>query len=223
MAAPVPGAYAGGITVAALGMLVAELAMLRAQLVANLVRRYVIQSLLFAGIALAAGIVRGPQDLFLEAAMSLIVKVVIVPLVVLRLIDPRDTDLAHSISLRAPAMAYLGLVAIGIGFLVVGTLAIGTSASLPSAVVGIAFAQVLVAFLIPVLRSDVFSQAFGFFAFENAISLASIALAPRLPVVVDAVLFFDLLVAAVVFGLLMRLHHRHYDTASTTKLQGLRG
>jgi hydrogenase-4 component E len=223
MAAPTPDAYVGGIIVAALGMLVAELAMLRAQLVTNLVRRYVVQSLLFAGIALAAGIVRGPQDLLLEAAMSLVVKVVIVPLVVLRLIDSRETDLAHSIGLRAPAMAYLGLVATGIGFLVVGTLSLGAATTLPAAVVGIAFAQVLVAFLIPVLRADVFSQAFGFFAFENAISLASIALAPRLPAVVEAVLFFDLLVAAVVFALLMRLHHRHHDTASTTRLQGLRG
>jgi hydrogenase-4 component E len=223
MAAHAPDAYTGAIIVAGLGMLVAELAMLRAQLLTNLVRRYVVQSLLFAGIALTAGIVRGPEDLLLEAGMSLVVKVVIVPLVVLRLIDARDSDLAHSIGLRAPAMAYLGLVATGIGFLVVGTLALGVAPSLPAAVVGIAFAQVLVAFLIPILRADVFSQAFGFFAFENAISLASIALAPRLPAVVDAVVFFDLLVAAVVFGLLMRLHHRHHETTSTTTLKELRG
>jgi len=94
---------------------------------------------------------------------------------------------------------------------------------MPSAVLGIAFAQVLVAFLVPVLRADVFSQAFGFFAFENAISLTSVVLAPRIPIVVDAVLFFDLLVAAVVFGLLMRLHHRRSETLSTDVLDRLKG
>jgi len=219
----VPTAYEGAVIVAALGMLVAELSMLRAQLLTNQVRRYATQSILLAFIALLAAAVKGFSGLYGEAAMSLVVKVVLVPVIVLKVLRLDEADLARSARLRVSSMGYLGLVAAALGFLVAGTIPVAFNSVMPSAVVGIAFAQVLVAFLVPVLRADVFSQAFGFFAFENAISLASVVLAPRIPIVVDAVLFFDLLVAAVVFGLLMRLHHRRSETLSTDVLDRLKG
>lgn len=219
----VPTAYEGAVIVAALGMLVAELSMLRAQLLTNQVRRYATQSILLAFIALLAAAVKGFSGLYGEAAMSLVVKVVLVPVIVLKVLRLDEADLARSARLRVSSMGYLGLVAAALGFLVAGTIPVALNSVMPSAVLGIAFAQVLVAFLVPVLRADVFSQAFGFFAFENAISLASVVLAPRIPIVVDAVLFFDLLVAAVVFGLLMRLHHRRSETLSTDVLDRLKG
>jgi hydrogenase-4 component E len=218
-----PSAYEGAVIIAALGMLVAELSMLRAQLLTNQVRRYATQSILLAFIALLAAAVKGPSGLYGEAAMSLVVKVVLVPVIVLKVLRVDEADLARSTRLRVSSMGYLGLVAAAFGFLVAGTIPVPLNSLMPSAVLGIAFAQVLVAFLVPVLRADVFSQAFGFFAFENAISLASVVLAPRIPIVVDAVLFFDLLVAAVVFGLLMRLHHRRSETLSTNVLDRLKG
>ena len=53
-----------------------------------------------------------------------------------------------------------------------------------------------------IVRSDVVSQAVGFFSLENGVSVASLVLAAGLPLVAEVAFLFDLLVAVVVFGVL---------------------
>jgi hydrogenase-4 component E len=48
-------------------------------------------------------------------------------------------------------------------------------------------------------------------------------LAAGLPLIVELAFLFDLLVAVVVFGLLMRVHHGRSRTLSTQTLDRLRG
>ena len=55
-----------------------------------------------------------------------------------------------------------------------------------------------------IVRRDVASQAIGFFSLENAISLAALVVAAGLPLILETAFLFDLLVAVVVFGMLIR-------------------
>ncbi len=82
---------------------------------------------------------------------------------------------------------------------------------------------VLVAFVLMIYRRDVASQAIGLFSLENGISLAALVIAASLPLILEVALLFDLLLAVVVFGLLIRLHHGRADTLSTSGLTELRG
>jgi hydrogenase-4 component E len=77
--------------------------------------------------------------------------------------------------------------------------------------------------LLVIVRNDVVSQAIGFFSLENGVSVASLVLAAGLPLIVELAFLFDLLVAVVVFGLLMRVHHGRAGTLSTETLDRLRG
>ncbi len=72
-------------------------------------------------------------------------------------------------------------------------------------------------------RADVVSQAVGFFSLENGVSVASLVVAAGLPLVVEVAFLFDLLVAVVVFGVIMRVHHGRTKTLSTEELDRLRG
>jgi hydrogenase-4 component E len=74
-----------------------------------------------------------------------------------------------------------------------------------------------------IVRNDVVSQAVGFFSLENGVSLASLVLAAGLPLIVEVAFLFDLLVAVVVFGVLMRVHHGRARTLSTRALDRLQG
>ena len=94
---------------------------------------------------------------------------------------------------------------------------------MPSTALAISVAVVLVAFVLIILRSDVVSQAIGFFSLENGVSVASLVVASGLPLVVDVAFLFDLLVAVVVFGVLMRVHHGRTKTLSTDDLDRLKG
>ena len=74
-----------------------------------------------------------------------------------------------------------------------------------------------------IVRSDVVSQAIGFYSLENGVSLASLVVAARLPLIVEVAFLFDLLVAVVVFGVLMKIHHGRTASLSTETLTRLRG
>src|SRR5262249_32154095 len=93
----------------------------------------------------------------------------------------------------------------------------------PALAVAIAAAMVFVAFGLMIVRRDVASQAVGFFSLENAISLAALVVAAGLPLILETAFLFDLLVAVVVFGMLIRAHHSRAESLSTADLTRLKG
>jgi hydrogenase-4 component E len=217
-----PSVFVGSANVVAILVLLTEFAMLRAPLLRSQVRLYAFQSLVVSGLAVIVAASRHIDELYALAAVSLALKVIAVPAVVLRLLREADVDLAGSTTLSVPSMV---LVAIGVsvfGFFAVGTQHI-TSEALPASALGVAVAVVLVAFVLIVLRADVVSQAVGFFSLENGVSVASLVVAAGLPLIVEVAFLFDLLVAVVVFGVLMRVHHGRTQTLSTDILDRLRG
>jgi hydrogenase-4 component E len=117
------------------------------------------------------------------------------------------------------------LISIGVaafGFFAVGVLGIH-SPVLPTVALSLSVAVVLVAFILMIVRRDVVSQAIGFFSLENGVSLASLVVAAGMPLILEVAFLFDLLVAVVVFGVLMRTHHRRTRSLSTETLDRLRG
>jgi hydrogenase-4 component E len=218
----VPSTYDGVAAVLALLVLLTEFAMLRAQLLRSQVRLYALQSLIVTGLALYVAASKHIDELYVFAALSLVLKVVIVPSLIMRLLRDADTDLAGSSIVGVASAILIALIVAAFGFFAVGSLHVSSS-SLPTSSLAIAGAIVLVAFVLIILRSDVVSQAIGFFSLENGVSVASLVVASGLPLIVDIAFLFDLLVAVVVFGVIMRVHHARNATLSTTDFDRLRG
>lgn len=219
---PAPSTYAGAADVVAVLVLLTEFAMLRASLLGSQVRLYAFQSFVVTVLAVVVAATKHIDDLYVLAALSFLLKVVLVPTLVLRLLRDADVDLAGSSVLGVASMI---LIAIGVstfGFFAVGSLHLHTVA-LPSAALAVAVGVVLVAFVLIILRADVVSQAMGFVSLENGVSVASLVVAARLPLVVEVAFLFDLLVAVVVFGVIMRLHHGRTKTLATDELDRLKG
>ncbi|MCL6091445.1 MAG: hydrogenase [Actinobacteria bacterium] len=220
---PVPSAYASGADVAALLVLLTEFAMLRAPQLRSQVKLYAFQSLVVVVLTVVTGAVRGQGDLYVLGAGSLLLKVVIVPALMLRLLRELDVDqLHHPARGGGGSMVLVAIATSAFGFFVLRSLGL-RSRVLPAATFSVALAVVLVALLLVILRSDVISQAVGFFSLENGVSVLSIAIAAGLPVVAEVSFLFDLLVAVVAFALIMRAHHARAGTLSTDPLDRLRG
>lgn len=219
---PGPATFNGTAEAVTLLVLLSEFAMLRAPLLRSQVRLYAFQSLAVAALAVDVAATHHIPELYALAAISFILKVILVPRAVLHLLGSSDLDLAGSHRLGVATMILLAIAVSIFGFFVVGSLNISSSA-LPTPALGVAAAVVLVAFLLVILRTDVVSQAVGFFSLENGISVATLVVAAGLPLIVEVAFLFDLLVAVVVFGVLMRVHHRRTSTLSTTVLDRLRG
>ena len=226
-----PGVYQGAANVIAAGMLLIEFGMLRQALARDQVRLYAAQSALLSVLAIVIAADRNLPDLYALAVLSGGLKVVAVPLVLRRLLgravpegrdeeEPLGVAGSHTLS---PASAVLaGIVLAAYGFFCFGSLGIHGPAA-PATALAVAAAMVLVAFELMIVRRDVASQAIGFLALENAISLAALVVAAGLPLILETAFLFDLLVAIVVFGMLIRAHHTRAESLSTADLTRLQG
>jgi hydrogenase-4 component E len=221
-----PGVYDGVANVIAALMLLLEFGMLRQALVRDQVRLYAAQSALISVLAVVIAADRGLPDLYALAALSGGLKVVAVPLVLRRLlggpIGEETPGVAGSYTL-SPASAVLAAIGLAaFGFFCFGSLGIH-SPEAPATALALAGAMVFVAFGLMIVRRDVASQAIGFFSLENAVSLASLVMAAELPLLLETAFLFDLLLAVVVFGMLIRAHHAKAESLSTADLTRLRG
>ncbi len=226
--AQAPGVYEGAANVIAAVMLLLEFGMLRQALVRDQVRLYAAQSALISVLAVVIAADRNLPDLYALAALSGALKVVAVPLVLRRMLRWAGLDEDETVGIAgsntlSPASAVLaGIVLAAIGFFCFGALGIHGPAA-PALALALAAAMVLVSFGLMIVRRDVASQAIGFFSLENAISLASLVVAAGLPLILETAFLFDLLVAVVVFGMLIRAHHARAESLSTADLTRLQG
>ena len=226
--AQAPGVYEGAANVIAAVMLLIEFGMLRQALARDQVRLYMAQSALISVLAVVIAADRNLPDLYVLAALSAALKVVAVPLVLRRLLgrtgdgDEEAAGVAGSNTLSPATAVLAGIVLAAFGFFCFGALGIHSPAA-PATALAIAAAMVLVAFGLMIVRRDVASQAIGFFSLENAISLAALVVAAGLPLILETAFLFDLLVAVVVFGMLIRAHHTRAESLSTADLTRLRG
>jgi len=217
-----PSVFDGAANTAAVIALLLEFMMLRTALFRAQIRLYAFQSLAVSALAAIVAGGRGIPELYVLAAVSLLLKVIIVPGVMFRFLRDARAEIAGSGALGVASEIIAALVVAGFGFFTVGTLGI-QSPVLPAAALSLSVAVVLVSFVLMIVRRDVVSQAVGFFSLENGVSLASLVVAAGLPLILEVAFLFDLLVAVVVFGVLIRLHQNRTSSLSTISLNRLRG
>jgi len=225
-----PGVFTGGANVIAAAILLAEFGMFRQALVRDQVRLYAAQSGLISVLAVIVGAVHHLPELYVLAAVSAALKVVVIPLVLRRLLwgnrppgaGTEAGDIAGSGALSLAATVLVAIAVAAFGFFAAGALPVPGGAA-PAIALSVSVAVVLVAFVLMIHRRDVISQAIGLFSLENGISLAALVVAASLPLILEVALLFDLLVAVIVFGLLIRIHHGRAESLSTTELTSLRG
>ena len=225
-----PSVLSGTANVIAVGVLLAEFGMFRQALLRDQVRLYAAQSALISALAVVVAAARHLPDLYALAGLSFALKVVIVPVVLRRLLrglgargeGPRWTDIAGSGSLGLASTVLLAIAVAAFGLFSIASLGI-RSPVLPGTALSVSVAVILVAFVLMIVRRDVVSQAIGLLSLENGVSLTSLVVAAGLPLILEMAFLFDLLVAVVVFGLLIRVHHGRADSMSTAELTSLRG
>jgi hydrogenase-4 component E len=225
-----PSVLSGGADVIAVGVLLAEFGMFRQALLRDQVRLYAAQSVLISALAVVVAASRHLPDVYALAALSFALKAMIVPVVLRRLLRgigasgaaPRWSDIAgsHTLGLASAVLVAIGVAAFG--FFTAAALSI-RSPVLPTTAFSVSFAVILVAFVLMIVRRDVISQAIGFLSLENGVSLTALVVAAGLPLILELAFLFDLLVAVVVFGLLIRVHHGRAESLSTARLTRLRG
>jgi formate hydrogenlyase subunit 4/hydrogenase-4 membrane subunit HyfE len=197
--------FGAAATITAVGVLLLEFGMLRSQDVWEQLRLYALGSAVVAALALTtAATGHGDSSLYALAAVTIALKALLFPLgigFVLRRLDAEP---------RVPSVIGVAsgiLIAIALcsfAFIALRPIHIGAEAALPLSALPIAVGGVLVAFLLMVLRPYAPSQLLGFLVLENAVSVASLVIAPGLPIILALLLLFDVLIGVLVFVVLVQ-------------------
>jgi hydrogenase-4 membrane subunit HyfE len=186
-------------------VLISAFAMVATRQVQGVRRFFVIQSLLLAASCFLLGYGRNSVHLWALGAITLAAKVVTVPWVLRRLLPDEFYERREiSQAVNIPASLLLALLLTVVAEFLTGPLVAGTSDPVIRVNVPIGLAGVLIGAYSLIARREAIPQLIGILAMENGAFFAGIAIAPELPMIAELAVAMDVMLIAVVVGLLTR-------------------
>ncbi len=183
---------------AALALLLSFLLLFQGRLTA-MVHVFAWQGFLLALLTATVASVEHSHHLFLSAALTLMLKGLMIPWMLHRLIRKLHLE-RHQERLQHQALVMMA----GAGLVIFSYWVVLPIARLELAntrnIVALSLAIVQLGMLLMVARRQVVAQVIGFMSMENGLFLAAVAATYGMPLVVELGIAFDVLVAAILFG-----------------------
>jgi hydrogenase-4 component E len=210
------------ITLMAALMLVVQLLLTVQPMLLTGVRLYAIQSFFLAGIAGVVAFFDHASHVYILAALTVVGKAIFLPWLLNRQL--RRIQIMQEIEplLNAPATMIIcgGLTLLG--YLVARPFT--SLERLGNNTLAIAITLVLTGFFLMINRRKAISQVLALLTVENGVMLAAIALTTYgMPLVVEFGIFFDVLVAVMILGILAYRIRETFASMDTSKLNQLKG
>jgi len=210
------------ITLMAALMLVAQLMMIAERMLLRHIGLFAMQSLLLAGIAAVVAHANHASHVYVVAVLTLAGKTLFLPWLLRRMV--RRIEIGREIKplLGAPAsMLVCGALTL-LGYVVARPFT--SLERLGNNTLGIAFAIFLSGFFLMINRRKAISQVLALLTIENGVMLAAVALTSYgMPLVVELGIFFDVMVAVMVLGILVYRIRETFASMDTGKLNQLKG
>lgn len=215
------------ITLMAAAVLVVQFLMVGQRMLLSNVRLFAIQSFLLSAIACTIAYFLHSPHIYVVAALTLVLKVLVVPWFLRRIIARIQIQREIEPLLNTPSALLLcgGLTLVG--YLVARPFALPAEATATAKLghntLAVAIALVLLGFFLMINRRKALSQVLALLTAENGLFLAAISLTYGMPLVVELGVFFDVMVAVMVLGILVRRIRETFDSMDVSKLRRLRG
>jgi hydrogenase-4 component E len=209
------------ITLLASVMLVLQLLLAVQSMLITNVRLFALQSLLLAGIAGVVGYAYGAWHVLVVAALTIVAKVIFLPWLLQRLVRQIKIEQEIRPFVNMPAsMLICGALTV-LSYIVARP--ITTLERLGSNTLAVAIALVLTGFFLMINRRKAITQVLALLTMENGVMLAAIALTTYgMPLVVEIGIFFDVVVAVMVLGILVFRIRETFSSMDVSKLNELK-
>jgi hydrogenase-4 component E len=203
-------------------MLVMQLLIVVQRMLLTNIRLFALQSLFLAGIAAVVAYYHRASHVYVVAVLTLVGKVVFLPWLLagqvrrIRIIQEIDP------LLNAPTSMLLcgGLTLLG--YIVARPFT--TFERLGNNTLAIAITLVLTGFFLMFNRRKAITQVLALLTVENGVMLAAVALTTYgMPLVVELGIFFDVMVAVMILGILVYRIRESFASMDTSKLSQLKG
>jgi hydrogenase-4 component E len=206
----------------AAGMLVIQLLMAVQRMILTSIRLFALQSLLLALIAAIVAYFHNATHVYWVVALTFLGKVLFLPWLLGRLV--RRIGIHQEIE---PLLSSTASMLLCGAFTVLGYVVAQPFTSLErlgNNTLAVAITLVLTGFFLMFNRRKAITQVLALLAVENGVMLAAIALATYgMPLVVELGIFFDLMVAVMVLGILVYRIRETFASMDVGKLSQLRG
>ena len=210
------------ITMLASFMLVLQLLLAVQSMLVTNIRLFALQSLLLAGIAAVVGYAYGAWHVYVVAVLTIVGKVFFLPWWLERLV--RQIKIEQEIR---PFVNMPGSMLICGGLTVLAYVVARPITSLErlgSNTLAVAVALLLTGFFLMINRRKAITQVLALLTVENGVMLAAVALTTYgMPLVVELGIFFDVMVAVMVLGILVYRIRESFSSMDTSKLSQLKG
>lgn len=186
-------------------ILLSAFAMVATRQIQGVVRYFVIQSLLLAASCLLLGLGEHSIHLWALGAITIVAKVIVIPWVLKRTLS-RDLYVRREIdqALNIPASLLLALLLAVAAELLVGPTASASTDPVIHVNLPVGLACVLIGAYSLIARREAIPQLIGILAMENGAFFAGIAIAAELPLIAELTVAFNVILIAVIMGLLTR-------------------
>ena len=180
-------------------LLLLAFAMLTQRRVLSLVNLFAAQG--FA-LALSTGIVAyvtHQPHLYGSATLTMVLKVMLLPWLLHRLIRKLDVKWDVEGLINVPTTMLIGIVLVVFAFNLASPIS-QLASTVTRATLGIAIASVMLSFLMMITRRKAVSQVIGFLTMENGLFFAATSATYGMPMVVELGIALDVLVGTLIFG-----------------------
>jgi hydrogenase-4 component E len=186
---------------------------------------FAVESWLIAGLSAAVGYYGGYPELYVIALLTALFRGVVLPYLLLRVIKHLKVDCEVHERLSPSACMVTGALLVLFAFVVSSHLgqSLGLAGTVAVLALTVMLSMKLIGFLMLVVRREALSQIVALLVLENGIFLGSQILVPGMPLLIELVILFDLLVVVVCFGVLIRYMVAHTGTSDASQLKRLVG
>ena len=206
----------------AAGMLVSAFLMVGQKALFTAIRLYAAQSLLLAVVTTAIAISGGRHDLFVTAGLTVVLKVMLIPWFLMRVIDRIGIHREIEPFLNVPAslLVCLGLTVVGYR---VSTGFPAGAGDVKHHLVGVALSMLLIGMFLMVTRKKAITQILALLTVENAVFLVAVGVTSGMPLVVELGISFDVILAVLVLGILVHRIVDRFESMDVSRLSKLKG
>jgi hydrogenase-4 component E len=183
------------------------------------------ESWLIGILSAAIGFYGNYPELYLIAILTVVFRGCLLPYLIHRII--RRLQVSREIHEILQASSCLVIGAFAVIFALAVAAHIGAQLGFGGTVVVLALTVMLsmklIGFLMLTVRHEAISQILGLLVLENGIFLGAQILVPGMPLLIEIVILFDLLIVVACFGLLVQYLMTHAHTTSSLELRRLVG
>lgn len=164
-------------------------------------------------------------ELYLIAILTFLFRGCLLPYLIFRIIRRMHVPREVHVILQASSSLVIGALAVVFALAVASEIGaeLGFGGTVVVLALTVMLSMKLIGFLMLTVRHEAISQILGLLVLENGIFLGAQILVPGMPLLIEIVILFDLLIVVACFGLLVQYLMTHVGTTSSLQLRRLVG